>query len=141
MEDHSQKMEALFVLIYVHGFHVRIEECIHDVQDTEPKRDHHREEVNALRFGEAPSKDRAATAKRRTSAHGQLLRLFMKEIRQIQAPFDALLKENVPFKWAYYCHDAFEKSKRVLSYCSLTSFRTWNSQLLLMPPITVLEQS
>ncbi|KIH57379.1 hypothetical protein ANCDUO_12430 [Ancylostoma duodenale] len=41
--------------------------------------------------------------------------VFIKDMRQLRVPLDALLKKNIPFKWSPDCQDAFEKAKKVLA--------------------------
>ncbi|EPB75657.1 hypothetical protein ANCCEY_05248 [Ancylostoma ceylanicum] len=120
MEEHRQNLEALFERIHTYGFRVRMEKCtfmmseIRYLGDTIDKsgRRLDPEKIRAIN-GMPPLKD--VVQLRLFLGMLNYYGVFIKDMRQLRAPLDALLKKNTPFKWSPDCQDAFEKAKRVLA--------------------------
>ncbi|KAL6738862.1 hypothetical protein Aduo_012361 [Ancylostoma duodenale] len=120
MEEHRQNLEALFGRIHTYGFRVRIEKCnfmmseiryLGDIIDRNGRRPDP-EKIRAI-TEMPPPKD--VVQLRSFLGMVNYYGVFIKDMRQLRAPLDALLKKNTPFKWSPDCQDAFEKAKKVLA--------------------------
>ncbi|EYB94088.1 hypothetical protein Y032_0175g486 [Ancylostoma ceylanicum] len=120
MEEHRQNLEALFERIHSYGFRVRIEKCtfmmseiryLGDIIDKDGRRPDP-EKIRAI-TEMPPPKD--VVQLRSFLGMVNYYGVFIKDMRQLRAPLDALLKKNTPFKWSPDCQHAFEKAKEVLA--------------------------
>ncbi|EYC31243.1 hypothetical protein Y032_0004g2046 [Ancylostoma ceylanicum] len=120
MEEHRQNLEALFERIHTYGFRVRIEKCtfmmseiryLGDIIDKDGRRPDP-EKARAI-TEMLPPKD--VVQLRSFLGMVNYYGVFIRDMRQLRAPLDPLLKKNTPFKWSTDSQDALEKAKKVLA--------------------------
>ncbi|VDL66057.1 unnamed protein product [Nippostrongylus brasiliensis] len=120
IEEHVANLEALFKRISDYGFRVRIEKC----NFLMPQLRYLGTIITAAGRRPDPSKIEAIRKMPHPKDIRQLRSFlgmlnyyghFVKEIHQLRAPMDALLKKDVPFKWSDECEKAFQKAKDVLT--------------------------
>ncbi|KHJ98390.1 hypothetical protein OESDEN_01620 [Oesophagostomum dentatum] len=120
MDEHRRNLEALFERIHDYGFRVRVEKSHFMMSEIRYLGDI----IDKNRRRPDPDKIRAITETPPPKGVAQLrsflgmvnyFGVFVKDMRQLCARLNALLKKNAPFKWSPDCNDAFEKAKDVLA--------------------------
>ncbi|MFH4976831.1 hypothetical protein AB6A40_003540 [Gnathostoma spinigerum] len=119
-EEHRRNLDAVFRRIEDYGFHIKAEKC-----------SFFRQSIKYLGFiidkdGRRPDPAKVE-AIQRMPAPTDIASLrsflglinyygaFIKEMREIRAPLDALLKKDAKFFWSSQCQSAFDRAKSVLS--------------------------
>uniref|UniRef100_A0A5S6QND2 RNA-directed DNA polymerase n=1 Tax=Trichuris muris TaxID=70415 RepID=A0A5S6QND2_TRIMR len=128
VEEHDRNLEAVLGRISEFGFKIRPEKCQFGLQ-----------EVKYLGFivdrhGRRPDPEKIAAIQRMPHPHDMpslrsflgLLSyygVFVREMRNLRAPLDNLLKKETTFVWSTTCQAAFDKAKLILqSNLLLTHF-------------------
>ncbi|KFD63863.1 hypothetical protein M514_12264 [Trichuris suis] len=128
VEEHNRNLDAVLNRIMDFGFKIRREKCQFGL-----------EEVKYLGFivdkhGRRPDPDKIAAIQRMPPPHDmQSLRSFLgllsyygafvRQMRDLRAPLDSLLKKETAFVWSPLCQVSFDKAKRTLqSNLLLTHF-------------------
>uniref|UniRef100_A0A5S6R6A2 RNA-directed DNA polymerase n=1 Tax=Trichuris muris TaxID=70415 RepID=A0A5S6R6A2_TRIMR len=119
-EEHQKNLDAVLNRIAEFGFTIRPEKCsfgmnqikylgfVFDQSGRRPDP----AKIEAIKSMPAP-KD--TTTLRSFLGMLSYYGSFVKEMREIRAPLDALLKKNSPFIWSSECQTAFDKSKALLN--------------------------
>uniref|UniRef100_A0A5S6QL65 RNA-directed DNA polymerase n=1 Tax=Trichuris muris TaxID=70415 RepID=A0A5S6QL65_TRIMR len=119
LEEHNRNLKAVLNRVMEFGFRIRPEKCQIGVK-----------EIRYLGYivnehGRRPDPDKIAAIQRMPPPFDvQSLRsflgmlsyygVFVKQMRELRAPLDELLKKGASFIWSSECQSAFEKAKLIL---------------------------
>ncbi|XP_052566093.1 uncharacterized protein K02A2.6-like [Culex pipiens pallens] len=118
-EDHDRSLRAVLERVREYGFHLRIEKC----RFTLPQIKFLGHIVDKDGIRPDPSKTEAI-AQMQPPKDVQQLRSylgainyygrFVKQMKQLRAPLDNLLKKDAPWRWSAECQKSFEQFKAIL---------------------------
>lgn len=134
-DEHRRNLDAVFKRIEEFGFHIRLEKChffmpcvkyLGCIIDKDGRRPNPAKIEAITRMPPPTDVPTLRSFLGLLNYYGN----FVKEMRELRAPMDVLLKKDMHFKWTKECQDAFERAKAILSSDLLLTHYDPNQEII-----------